>query len=79
MAVRGVAMHVQGLQGTQIRVVGNGATEAVVVEIPNIVGWRAGCDVISEKCVYGADATVRILCAIEMRVATLSLAPSSQL
>ena len=72
-------MHVQGLQGIQIRVVGNGATEAVVAEIPNIEGQRAGCEVISEKCVYGADATVRILCAIEMRVTTLSLAPSSQL
>ena len=43
LAIRGVVMHVQSLQGTQIHVVGNGATEAVVVEIPDTVGRRDRC------------------------------------
>ena len=37
-AIRGVVMHVQAFQGAEILVVGNGATEAVVVQIPDMVG-----------------------------------------
>ena len=37
-AIRGVVMHVQAAQGAEIRVVGNSATQAVVVEIADMVG-----------------------------------------
>ena len=33
-------MHVQAFQGAEIRVVGNGATQVVVMEMPNLMGQR---------------------------------------
>ena len=38
LAIHDVVMHVQAFQGAEIRVVGNGATQAVVMEMPVTVG-----------------------------------------